>query len=280
VVGAIGPTLEKSEIERAKRKSTENQDAYDYYLRGLASSYQFTSRQAYAEALRLFNRAIDLHPGFASAYGRAAYCYAWRKGSGWVTDPASEVAEVARLAQWAVELGKDDAFVLATTGWALAFVVRDLDAAVAFIDRALVLNPNLALAWFCGGWVKTWHGEPDTAVERFARAMRLSPLDPHVIGMRAGTAHAHFMAGRYDEAASWAARALWDAPDFTPGLRIGAASNALAGRLDQAQKAAARLRHLNPALRVSNLRDVLGPYRRPEDLARYEDGLRRAGLPE
>jgi len=280
VVGAIAPMLEKSEIERAKRKSTENQDAYDYYLRGLASSYQFTSPQAYAEALRLFNRAIDLDPGFASAYGRAAYCYAWRKGSGWMTDPPSEIAEVARLAQWAVELGKDDALVLATSGWALAFVVRDLDAAAAFIDRALVLNPNLALAWFCGGWVKTWHGEPDTAVERFARAMRLSPLDPHVIGMRAGTAHAHFMAGRYDEAASWAALALYDAPDFTSGLRVGAASNALAGRLDQAQKAAARLRHLNPALRVSNLRDVLGPYRRPEDLARYEEGLRKAGLPE
>ena len=143
-----------------------------------------------------------------------------------------------------------------------------------------MLNSNLAEAWFFGGWVKNWLGEPEPAIERFARAMRLSPLDPRMTGMRSGTAHAHFFLGRYDEAASWAAMALQDNPDFQPGLRIDAASNAMAGRPEQAHKAVARLRQLNPALRVSNLKDVLGPYRRAEDLSRYEEGLRRAGLPE
>jgi hypothetical protein len=36
---------------------------------------------------------------------------------------------------------------------------------------------------------------------------------------------------------------------------------------------------LNPALRLSNLPDLL-PFRRPEDFARWAEGLRRAGLPE
>jgi adenylate cyclase len=76
------------------------------------------------------------------------------------------------------------------------------------------------------------------------------------------------------------AMALQDNPDFQPGLRVAAASNAMAGRLEQAHKAMARLRQLNPALRISNLKDVLGPYRRAEDLSRYEEGLRQAGLPE
>jgi adenylate cyclase len=75
-----------------------------------------------------------------------------------------------------------------------------------------VLNSNLAEAWHCGGWVKIWLGEPEAAIERFARAMRLSPLDLWVIGMRTGTAHAHFFLGRVDEAASWAAMALQDNP--------------------------------------------------------------------
>ena len=74
--------------------------------------------------------------------------------------------------------------------------------------------------------------------------------------------------------------ALQDNPDFQAGLRIAAASNAMAGRPEQAHKAVARLRQLNPALRVSNLKDVLGPYRRAEDLSRLEEGLRQAGLPE
>jgi hypothetical protein len=99
--------------------------------------------------------------------------------------------------------------------------------------------------------------------------------------MRAGTAHAHFFLGRYDKAASWAAMALQDNPDYQAGLRIAAASNAMAGRPEEGHKAVARLRQLNPSLRVSNLKtDVLGPYRHAEDIARYAEGLRKAGLPE
>ncbi len=280
VVGAIAPAVEKAEIERAKRKPTDSLDAYAIYLRGLAKLYQFAGRQANDEALRLFNSAIGLDPDFAAAYGRAAFCYIIAKTNGWFSDTANEIAEVTRLAQRAVELGKDDAIALADSGYALAYVVRDLEAGAALIDRALVLNSNSAEAWNWGRWVKNFLGEPETAIERFARALRLSPLGPRVTAMRGGTASAHFFLGRYDEAASWAAMALQDNPDFQPGLRVAAASNAMAGRPEQAYKAMARLRQLNPTLRICNLKDVRGPYRRADDLSRLEEGLRQAGLPE
>src|ERR1700682_3638589 len=162
VVGAIAPAVEKAEIERAKRKPTESLDAYALYLRGVAKFYQYGSRQANAEALRLFNCAIKLDPDFAAAYGRAASCYLFAKTMGWISVTPNEIAEVTRLAQRAVELGKDDAIALAASGYALAAVVRDLDAAAGLIDRALVLNSNLAEAWSNGGWVKNWLGEPDS----------------------------------------------------------------------------------------------------------------------
>ena len=279
VVGAIAPAVEKAEIERVKRKPTESLDAYALYLRGSAKYHQFSNRQANGEALRLFYSAIELDPDFASAYGRAAACYTHARGEGWISVTPNEIAEVTRLAQRAVELDKDDAIALTASGQALAFVVRDLGAGAALIDRALVLNSNLAEAWHFGGWVKNWLGEPEAAIERFARAMRLNPLDPWTTVMQVGTAHAHFFLRRYDEAASLAAIALQDDPDYQSGLRIAAASNAMAGRPEQAHKAVARLRQLNPTLRVSNLKDVLGPYRH-EGLSRYEEGLRRAGLPE
>jgi TolB-like protein len=234
VVGAIAPAVETAEIARGKRKPTESLDAYALYLRGSARLYQFAGQQANAEALRLFNSAIKLDPDFASAYGRAASLYAFAKGYGWISGTPTEIAEVARLAQRAVELGKDDAIALAAGGWALPYVVRDLNVAAALIDRALVLNSNLAEAWFCGGWAKNWLGEPEPAVERFARAMRLSPLDPRVTAMQVGTAHAHFFLGRYDEAASWATMALQGNPVLQPRLRIAAATNAMAGRPEQA----------------------------------------------
>ena len=280
VVGAIAPAVEKAEIERAKRKPTASLDAYALYLRGLAKLYQFGNRQSNDEALRLFNGAIELDPDFASAYGRAAFCYVIAQINGWISDTATAIDEVTRLAQRAVELGRDDAIALAAGGNAFAFVVRDLAVGTGLIDRALVLNSNLAEAWNFGGWVKLWLGEPETAVERFARAMRLSPLDPWLMAMRAGTAYAHFFLGRDDEAASWAAMALQDNPDYVPGIRITAASNAMAGRTEQAHKAVARLRQLNPALRISSLKNVRGPYQRAEDISRYEEGLRKAGLPE
>ena len=279
VVGAIAPAIEKAEIERAKRKPTESLDAYALYLRGLTKYYQFSNRQANEEALRLFYRAIELDPDFASAYGRAASCYATDKANGWFSGTAYEIAEVSRLAHRAVELGEDDAMALTDSGWALVFVACDLEMGAALIDSALALNSNLALAWTCGGWAKLWLGEPDAAIERFDRAMRLNPIGPtRAGGIRTGSAHAHFFLGRYAEAASWAA--IQDIPDAQPGLRISAASNAMAGQAEQAQKSVARLLQLYPALRVSDLKSVLGPYRRAEDVLLYQEGLRRAGLPE
>src|SRR5436190_3650113 len=87
VVGAIAPKLEQTEIERAKRKPTDSLDAYDYYLRGQASIHPWT-REGHEEALRLFYRAIELDPGFASAYGMAAWCRLQSKVRGWMHDRA------------------------------------------------------------------------------------------------------------------------------------------------------------------------------------------------
>jgi adenylate cyclase len=280
VVGALAPAVETAEMERAKYKPTESLDAYAIYLRGLAKFYQYGNRLATAEALRLFNRAIEFDPDFALAYSHASHCYAHAKTNGWFSGSANEITETSRLAHRALELGKDDAGVLCGSGWALAFVVRDLGVGTGLVDRALTLNSNLAEAWRCSGWMRNWLGDPKLSIEHFGRAMRLSPLGRWLVDIQSGIAHAHFFLGRYDEAASWAATALQDNPDFQAGVRISAASNAMAGRPEQAHEAVMRLQRLNPTLRVSNLKDVLGTYRRAEDLARYEEGLRKAGLPE
>jgi adenylate cyclase len=280
VVGALAPAVETAEIERARYKPTESLDAYAIYLRGLARFYQYGNRLATTEALRLFTNAIELDPDFALAYSHASHCYAHAKTNGWFAGTADEIAETSRLAHRALELGKDDASVLCGSGWALAFVVRDLGVGTGLVDRALMLNSNLAEAWRCSGWMKNWLGEPKLAIEHFARAMRLSPLGRWLVDIQSGIAHAHFFLGRYDEAASWAAMAFQDNPDFQAGLRIGAASNAMAGRPEEAREPVLRLQRHHPTLRVSNLKDVLGPYRRAEDFARYEEGLRKAGLPE
>ncbi len=280
VVSAIAPKLFQAEIERSKRKPTENLDAYDYYLRGFASLRKWTKDEgANGEALRLFYKAIELDPDFAGAYGGAAGCYIERKANGWMSDRAHEIAEASRVARRAVELGKEEASTLSVGGFALAYIAGEFEAGATYTDQAIMLNPNFATAWHFGGLVKVLLGEPEAAIERLQRAMRLSPLDPIMPIMQQATAMAHFIAGRYDEALSWVKKTIQEQPNRLTAIRLLAASSAFTGRLEQAQNATARLRQLDPAGRVSNLKDVL-PLRRPEDLARYEEGLRKAGLPE
>ena len=154
-----------------------------------------------------------------------------------------------------------------------------LDDGAAFIDRALVLNPNLASSWYFSGWMRVFLGELELAIKHFAHSMRLSPLDPLIFLAKYGTGSAHFFAGRYDEASSWAQKSLQESPNYHGALRIFAASNALAGRLEDAQKAMTRLREIDPDFRISDLRNVTH-IRRPEHFARYAEGLRKAGLPD
>src|SRR5216683_5316265 len=185
VVGAIAPQLERAEIERAKRKPTDSLDAYDHYLRGMTNLHRGI-RESIDEALAQFNCALQLDPSFASAHAMAAWCHFWRKVNGWMADRPREIAEGARLARRAVELGGDDAVALTRGGHALAHLAGDIDGGIALIERALMLNPNLASAWFLGGFLRVWNGEPDGAIEHFARAMRLSPFDPEIYRMQAG----------------------------------------------------------------------------------------------
>jgi TolB-like protein len=278
VIGAIAPKLEQVEIERAKRKPTESLDAYDYYLRGLANSSQW-SKEPTDEALHMFYRAIELDPGFAAAYGMAAYCFVMRKGNRWIIDRASEVAEAARLSRLAVDLGADDAVALAGGGYTLAFVVHEVEKGSAYIDRAIALNANFATALVSSSWAKAFLGESDEAIKRATSSMRLSPLDPFSFRALGAIGLAHFIAGRYDEASSWGEKSMQLRPHYLPAICYVAAAQELAGRHSEALKMMAHLREVDPAMRVSDVKDWM-PIRSADGVARYEDGLRRAGLPE
>ena len=278
VVGAIAPKIEQAEIERTKHKPTDSLDAYDCYLRAMMHFNQWTS-ESISEALRLFYRAIELDPAFASAHGLAAWCYVRRKLSGWMNNPAQEMAELERLAVRAGKLTNDDAVALFAAGWALVQVDGHAEAGAAMLDRALTLNPNITAAWMVGGWTKIYLGESDKAVEYFAHAIRLNPLDPLVARMHTGIAAAQFLAGHYKEAGLLAESALRQHPNDLPLLRVAAASHALAGQMMDAKKNIARICHLDPALRLSRVA-ALAPCRRPEDVAKYVEGMRKAGLPE
>jgi hypothetical protein len=107
-----------------------------------------------------------------------ARCHSVAKLQGWTADPAHAEAEVRRLAERVSALGNDDSLGFSAIGFALAWVCRDYDAAAAFADRALAINPNLVYAWMNRAMVSTFRGEHKEAIDQFARARRISPVGP------------------------------------------------------------------------------------------------------
>jgi adenylate cyclase len=283
VANAIAPKLEQAETERSRQKPTQSLAAYDLLLRARAcyrgSNWRPADPAYVDEAHELFLRAIALDPEFAPAHAAAAFTFCIRKANNWVTDPFNEKEGADQFARAAVRHGADDPVALCTVAHTLAYVVRDLAAGLHCADRALALAPNLAIANLYGAPVCIWSGDMELAISRLSRAMRLSPLDPMLFAMQGFMAHAHYQSGRYPEAVRWAQASRSGQPNDVVAARILAASYAMAGEAEQAQRALDHVKRIDPTLRVSTLRNVLGPYR-PEALARFEEGLRIAGLPE
>jgi TolB-like protein len=277
VVGAIAPKLEQAEIERSKNKPTGSLDAYDYYLRGQAEVQKWT-REGNEAARAHFYKACSLDPQFSSAFGMAARCYSQSKAQGWIGDAAFESAEVRRLARQVVEIGPDDPVGLSAAGMALGYVAGDLDAGAAMLDRSIEISPNLAQAWFFGGWINAMQGKADAAISRLSHALVLSPHDPNISNMRRGIAFAYFIAGRYAEAISAAEFVSPLQQNAIFGLATVAASAALLGDQQKAEAAAAAMFRADPGLHLANLRERF-PMKRDEDFARWQEGLRKAGLP-
>jgi adenylate cyclase len=278
VVGAIAPKLNQAEIQRTKRKSVQRLDAYDCFLRGLAHSYVMT-RKAQQEAARLLYRAIQIDSDFSAPYGLATALYTIRKAQGWVVDSESEESEVRRLAYHVTAVGSDDALALSWTGFSLVYVCREFDAGADLIDQALAINQNLAQGWANRAVVSTIFGEHDNAIEQVSHAFRLSPIDPEVYRSEVTMAFAHLCQGRYPEASSWAAKALARQSNFLPALRVATAAHALAGNMDEARRILGQMCRLDPTQTQSSYRNKTF-FRRSQDIQRFVEGFRLAGMAE
>ena len=276
VVGAIAPRLEKAEIDRAKHVTTGDLAAYDLYLRGLAHWNRWT-RQDNADALRYFYAAIEKDRDYSTPYGLAASCHFFAKVNSWQSDV--DEAEVARLVERAIEIGFDDPVALCWAGHVHAFFFKDVDRALSLIDRALELDTNLATAWQRSGWVRSYAGDAEGAITSLNKAILLDPLDPRVFLTQSAMAFAHFIAGRYDAAADWAASALRLKPGWHPALRIALAASGLRGRLNEADQALREYRRTDPRISITKICSFY-PFRQDAHRQRLIAGLRKAGVPE
>ena len=206
VVGIVEPSVRRSDIERSRRKRSENLDAYDLYLRALPHMASVTPADARIAATFLED-ALELDPNYAAAHALLAWCHeiCFTTEPGFVE--AERVAGV-RHARAVIASGTDDATALAVAAVAISHLGKDYEAARGAIERALSLNPSCATALYFGAHVHAFGGNSTVATGYAERALRLSPFDPLCFMAHMALGFAALQEERYDEAALRVAKAV------------------------------------------------------------------------
>ncbi len=254
------------------RKTTDNLEAYDFFLRGL-ESFNRSTQEVNGQSRQMFEKAIELDPQYAEAYAFLGWTHLLEWIYQWSQDPQT-LERAFALTQKAIAL--DDSLPDAHTALSQAYLYRKQHAqAIAAAERALALAPNDAEGSTWLGVVLNFAGRPEEAVGLIEKAMRLNPRYPFrylsILGM------AYRLTGRYEEAIAALKRAISRNPDFLPPHLHLAVSYSEVGREAEARAEAAELLRISPNFSVERTRQQM-PFKDPAELERYLAALRKAGL--
>ena len=248
VVGIVEPSVQKSELERSRRKPPENPGAYDLYLRALP--YVTTISPATAPlATELLLEALKLDPNCATAHAYLAWAHQIRFTHDGGFDEAEKIAGLSH-ARAAIVHNVDDATALVVGAMVIGLLGKDTEAALNASERALSSNPSSATAYYFGAELYAWSGDPVTGTAYAHRALRLSPFDPLAYVAHIALGAAALQEGRYEEAAGYWGKCAQANPSFGSILMGQASAVALAGRIEEARLIAARALKLEPGMTI------------------------------
>ena len=271
VVGALAIKLSDIERQRSLARPPENLQAYDYLQRG-REYFRRNTRADNREARRLFEQAIALDPGYASAYVELGWSRLVTVTSGWTEQTAEVLSQAESLARKALDLDSSNAGAHALL--AEVYLNRgQFDLARAEGDQAIALNPNDATSHASRGAILVFEGDPEEAVKSFEVATRLDPTMSIVRLYPVGWAY--YLARRYGDAVRVMEPQVRQHPDDYFAHACLAASYAQLGNTKEAVQAAKATLRALPIFRVDIF---VSQFQRESDRIRIADGLRKAGL--
>jgi len=276
VVAAIEPEILAAEGLRARTRSESDVDAWDLVMRALSRYWRMSKDDSNA-AITLLEEAVENYPDYGPAHSMLAFALLFSGHMGWRNlEPARERAD--QLARGAISIDDQDAWAHIALGY-LHAMNRLADEAVLEFTKAANLNPNFALAYGYRGFTLAHAGRSDEAIADVDLALNLSPKDAQNAIFVTAAGVAHYLAGRYDEAAACAEEGTRIRPGYIAGHRVHCAALAQGGRIAEARAALKRVMQLQPDVSATLLKNTL-PYSTPDLLENFIDGLRKAGLPE
>jgi TolB-like protein/class 3 adenylate cyclase len=273
IVTAIEPQLATTERQRARRKPTENLDAWECYQRGLWYMFGYALTD---QALHYFHRAIELDPEFGSAYAGIAYTYAIQILLGASNNREEDLKRGVSAAETAISIDQTDPFAHFAQG-RISIFNGDHEKAIVSFKRAISLNPNYALAHF-GLAHGLWHaGRAAEALAHHDEAIRLSPHDPILWAFLASKAIALIMVERYEEGVALSKEAQRNHGSHLFGYLAEVSGLGILGKEKESADALERLKKVQPDISVGFIEQSL-PMAMSEAKDRFLQGLELAGM--
>jgi adenylate cyclase len=279
VVIALDVRLSKGEQARFWSGGTTNLKAWESVRLG-AELFNQIDLESNLEAARLFKKAIDLDPNYAIAWVMLGWTYFHQADVGTLFQPEENreamLDATVECGQKALELDPSCADAYAELG--LCHLSKgEYDQAIAMSEKAVALAPNHSEILATSAVTQIKAGRPRRAFELVRKAMRLCPVYPSWHLWALGTACRSI--GQIGSAIAAFEEGIKRSPDHL-ALHVGLASTlAELSRESDAQKSVSEIFRLDPDFSIKKYMKGLS-YRDPAELARFEDGLRKAGLPE
>ncbi|WP_223428064.1 adenylate/guanylate cyclase domain-containing protein [Tateyamaria pelophila] len=276
VAGALQPSIQKAEIDRATRKRPHDMGAYDYAMRAIRHVWMQEQEES-ARALELLEKSLAIDPDYPLALALSGWCWAQHSVYNWADDIESAKSRALQVAEKAASLSGDDPLILSVLGVVHTFA-RNHGTARIMLERAIQLDPNAAWALSRLGWLEVYADRPEAAFEHFEHAMRLSPLDPMNFNNLVGIASAHQISGDFDAAANLFQRALMERPSAFWIHRNLATALLAAGRVKEAEASREVMLKAYPGMTVKRYKDAM--VFSPSALENMAVYLRELGIPE
>jgi adenylate cyclase len=271
IVSALAVRLSATESARFGRRGTDVIDAYDYVLRGMKEA-QDHSLEGSVRARYCFESALELDPGYATAYARLAlnYIYRWIYGGSANREDSVDVG--FELASKAVALDDQLALAHAALCWAHLWQ-GEHDKAISEGQLAITLDPGDVLAHARLALSMIFSGDAESSLPLIDRAHRLNPGDSYdfIRGV------AMFMLHRYEEAIKHLRVEFDQSPNFIPAALFLAASQTLNRQEFEAAATVKDILQINPNYTLSS--NFRSHYKNPGDRERFVNALRQSGLP-
>jgi adenylate cyclase len=285
ITGRIANALNLQLVGVEAARPTDHPEALDYIFRGRAATNKGSSREAYAEAIDQYERALVLDPGSVEAQSLLAGALGGRVLDKLTASAAADLERAKGLIEQALAVSPLDPLAHYAKGVLLRAQNRPEEAMPEF-ETVLAFNPNSTGALHLLGWCKWLTGSIDEVIPLAEQAIRLNPRDPFIAFRYGRIGAVHLLQSRTDEAIVW----LEKARNANPGAQYNhaflASAYGLKGELDRAAAELAEARRLFGDDRFSSIARLRTtenwgvPKIRALVEATYFVGLGRAGVPE